>query len=84
MADQKKLFSDGKLTSEQEDAFIKEQAKEGNEILQLEENLKKLKAKKNKPSVPPKSQKSGGGYMKKMKKGGKVSSGYKCSHNRLY
>ncbi len=24
------------------------------------------------------------GYKKKMKKGGKVSSGYKCSHNRLY
>ena len=45
--------------------------------------------KKSLEKLPPKVRnkmdyKMGGGYMKKMKKGGKVSSGYKCSHNRLY
>ena len=54
-----------------------------------EEDLKKFEEKSEK-SVPkpkrkpkPPMKKKAGGYMKKMKKGGKVGK-YSCSHNRLY
>jgi len=40
-----------------------------------------IKTKRDKPKPPMK--KKAGGYMKKMKSGGKTSK-YNCSHNRLY
>ena len=46
-----------------------------------EDGKKSVPKPKRKPKPPMK--KKAGGYMKKMKKGGKVGK-YSCSHNRLY
>ncbi len=49
MADMREMFSSGNaMTSEEERRFTERQAKEGNEMLQLERNIKKLKKGKGK------------------------------------
>ena len=47
-----------------------------NKLIKFEEKGKDIPRPKRKPPVPAKAVKKA--------KGGKVSSGYKCSHNRLY
>jgi hypothetical protein len=63
-------YPKGTMTPAQEKAFVERQAEEANKRLELEKTIKNLKP--NKPKTVKKS------------KGGKVSSGYKCSHNSLY
>jgi hypothetical protein len=49
MADMREMFSSSNaMTAEEERRFMERQAKEGNEMLQLERNLKKLKKGKGK------------------------------------
>ena len=49
MADMREMFSSGNaMTAEEERRFIERQAKQGNEMLQLERTLKKLKKGKGK------------------------------------
>jgi hypothetical protein len=49
MADMREMFSSSNaMTPEEERRFMQRQAKEGNEMLQLERNLKKLKKGKGK------------------------------------
>ena len=49
MADMREMFSSGNaMTAEEERRFTERQAKEGNEMLQLERNIKKLKKGKGK------------------------------------
>ena len=49
MADMREMFSSGNaMTAEEERRFMERQAKEGNEMLQLERNLKKLNKGKGK------------------------------------
>jgi hypothetical protein len=63
-------YPKGTMTPAQEKAFVERQAEEANKRLELEKTIKNLKP--NKPKTVKKA------------KGGKVSSGYKCSHNSLY
>ena len=64
-------YPKGTMTPAQEKAFIERQAKTGNQKIQLEKTMKDRKPTNTSKAV-------------KKAKGGKVSSGYKCSHNRLY
>jgi len=64
-------YPKGTMTPAQEKAFVKRQAETGNEKIKLEKIMKDRKSKSTSKAV-------------KKAKGGKVSSGYKCSHNRLY
>ena len=59
------------MTPDEEEKFVKRQAEAGNVEKKLEELMEKRK--------PPSTSKA-----VKKAKGGKVSSGYKCSHNSLY
>jgi hypothetical protein len=59
------------MTPDEEEKFVKRQAEAGNAEKKLEELMEKRK--------PPSTSKA-----VKKAKGGKVSSGYKCSHNSLY
>lgn len=51
-------------------------------LIKFEEKSEKSVPKPKRKPKPPMKKKAGG-YMKKMKKGGKVGK-YSCSHNRLY
>lgn len=53
-----------------------------NALIKFEEKSEKSVPKPKRKPKPPMKKKAGG-YMKKMKKGGKVGK-YSCSHNRLY
>jgi len=64
-------YKKGTMTPAQEKAFIERQAEEANKRLELEKTMKDRKPTNTSKAV-------------KKAKGGKVSSGYKCSHNRLY
>ena len=92
MYGKKKMQDGGKISKEMD---MKEVIASANRTSKMEadanKKLMKVPSDKEKSlgKLPPKVRnkmgyKMGGGYMKKMKKGGKVSSGYKCSHNRLY
>lgn len=86
MADMREMFSSGNaMTAEEERRFMERQAKEGNEMLQLERNLKKLnkgKGKKKKEDTDDigmayggaakrmKMQYAGGGSVMNYKEGG--------------
>ena len=68
MADMRETFSSSNaMTAEEERRFMERQAKQGNEMLQLERNLKKLKKGKKKKEDTDNIGMAYGGAAKRMK-----------------